>query len=111
VGEMSRRTFMRRLLGVGIGILSIEFLAGTVNFLWPNIRSGLGGKIPVGSAADIVSQQQEWATGLPFPFQKARVFIVNVPAAESLVDNPDSPKSVPDPGTKVGADVQPVDRS
>jgi len=111
VGEMSRRTFMRRILGVGIGILSIEFLAGTVNFLWPNIRTGLGGKIPVGSAADIVSQQQEWATGLPYPFQKARVFFVNVPAAESLVDNPDSPKNVPDPGDKVGVDVQPVDRS
>ena len=111
IGEMSRRTFMRRVLGLGIGILTLEFLAGTVNFLWPNIRSGLGGKITVGSAKDIVTQQPEWATGLPYPFQPARIFLVNVPAAKSLVDSPDKPKSVPDPGTKVGPDVPPVDAS
>jgi cytochrome b6-f complex iron-sulfur subunit len=111
VGEMSRRTFMRRVLGVGIGILSIEFLAGSVSFLWPNIREGLGGKIPIGTAQDIVNQQEEWATGLPYPFQKARVFLVNVPAAKSLVDNPDNPESVKDPGTNVGPDVAPVDAS
>jgi cytochrome b6-f complex iron-sulfur subunit len=111
IGEMSRRTFMRRILGVGVGLLTVEFLAGTVSFLWPNIRTGLGGKITVGSAADIVNQQPEWATGLPYPFQPARIFLVNVPAAKSLVDNPDSPKSVPDPGTKVGPDVPPVDAS
>ena len=43
VGEMSRRSFMRRIFWVGTGILTIEFLAGTLNFLWPNVRSGLGG--------------------------------------------------------------------
>lgn len=111
IGEMSRRTFMRRVLGLGIGILTLEFLAGTVNFLWPNIRSGLGGKIPVGSAADIVTQQDTWATGEPYPFQPARIFLVNVPAAKSLVETPDNPKNVPDPGDKVGADIQPTDRS
>jgi cytochrome b6-f complex iron-sulfur subunit len=111
VGEMSRRSFMRRVLGVGIGILSIEFLAGTANFLWPNIREGLGGKLPVGSAADIVNAQPEWATGLPYAFQQARAFIVNVPAAKSLVDNPENPESIPDPGTNVGPDVPRVDAS
>jgi cytochrome b6-f complex iron-sulfur subunit len=111
VGEMSRRTFMRRVLGIGIGILSIEFLAGTVNFLWPNIRSGLGAKISVGSAKDIIAQQAEWATGLPFPIQPARAFLVNVQAGKSLVEDPKNPKSVPDPGNKVGPDVPPVDAS
>ena len=111
IGEMSRRSFMRRILGVGVGILSIEFLAGTVAFLWPNIREGLGGQIPVGTAADIVNALPEWANGLPYPFQAARVFVVNVPAAKSLVDNPDNPESIPDPGTDVGPDVAPVDAS
>jgi cytochrome b6-f complex iron-sulfur subunit len=111
VGEMSRRTFMRRVLGVGIGILSLQFLAGTVNFLWPNIRSGLGGRLVVGAPADIINNEPAWATGLPYQFQQARVFFVNVPAAKSLVDNPDSPESVPDPGTNVGPDVSPVDAS
>jgi cytochrome b6-f complex iron-sulfur subunit len=101
IGEMSRRTFMRRVMGVGVGILSIEFLAGTAAFLWPNIREGLGGKLTVGSPADIAASQPGWVTGLPYPFQEARAFLVNVPAGESLVDDPDNPESVPDPGDKV----------
>ena len=36
-----------RMLGVGVGIVSLEFLAGTLAFLWPNIREGLGGLIVV----------------------------------------------------------------
>jgi cytochrome b6-f complex iron-sulfur subunit len=111
IGEITRRGFMRRVLGLGVGILSIEFLAGSVAFLWPNPREGLGGKITVGTAADIVNAQPEWANGLPYAFQQARVFVVNVPAAKSLVENPDNPESVPDPGTNVGPDVAPVDAS
>lgn len=111
IGEITRRSFMRRVLGLGVGILSIEFLAGTAAFLWPNIREGLGGKIPVGSAADIINTLPDWANGLPYPFQQARVFVVNVPAAKSLVENPNNPESVPDPGTNVGPEVAPVDAS
>ena len=37
VGEISRRNFLRRVLGVGVGILSLEFLGGTFAFLWPNL--------------------------------------------------------------------------
>ena len=99
VGEMSRRSFMRRILWVGIGLASLEFLAGTLNFLWPNVRSGLGGKFTIGSAAGIGSSQPAWATGLPFAIGKARVFFINVPAAESLVDG--SNETVADPGAKV----------
>ena len=33
--EMSRRRFMRRMLGAGVGLLSLEFLGGTLAFLWP----------------------------------------------------------------------------
>jgi cytochrome b6-f complex iron-sulfur subunit len=99
LGEMSRRSFMRRVLWVGTGILSIEFLAGTVNFLWPNVRSGLGGKFTIGSAADIASAQPTWIQGQPFGFSKARVFFVNVPASESLVSG--SNETVADPGDKV----------
>jgi Rieske Fe-S protein len=99
IGEMSRRSFMRRVFWVGTGILSIEFLAGTVNFLWPNVRSGLGGKFTIGTAADIATSQPTWTSGQPFSFSKARVFFVNVPAAESLVDG--SNETVTDPGEKV----------
>jgi cytochrome b6-f complex iron-sulfur subunit len=99
VGEMSRRSFLRRILWVGTGILTIEFLAGTVNFLWPNVRSGLGGRFTLGSAADIASAQPDWTSGQPFAFGKARVFFINVPAAKALVGG--SGESVADPGPEV----------
>ena len=99
VGEMSRRNFMRRIFWAGAGILSIEFLAGSVNFLWPNVRSGLGGKFTLGSAADIAGAQPDWTSGQPFAFGKARIFFINVPAAEALVDG--SGETVADPGQNV----------
>ncbi|MBA3689618.1 MAG: Rieske 2Fe-2S domain-containing protein [Chloroflexi bacterium] len=99
VGEMSRRSFMRRIFWVGAGILSIEFLAGTLNFLWPNVRSGLGGKFTIGTAADIASTQPTWTQGQPFGFSKARVFFINVPASEALVGG--SNETVADPGANV----------
>ena len=111
VGEMSRRTFMRRVLGVGIGILSIEFLAGTLNFLWPNIRSGLGGVLVVGSASDVVANQPDWPNGLPLVFQ-SKIFFLNVPAAKARVEGNGTVASpVPDPGANVGPDVPPADSS
>src|SRR6185503_15185839 len=54
VGELSRRAFMRRMLGVGAGILALEFVGGTIAFLWPQLRSGLGAKFSIGSLAEIV---------------------------------------------------------
>jgi cytochrome b6-f complex iron-sulfur subunit len=99
LGEMSRRTFMGRILAGGIALLSLEFLAGTVNFLWPNMRSGLGGKITIGTPADILSAEPLWATGTPYAFGRARVFFVNVPAAKGLVEG--SVQTVADPGAEV----------
>ena len=101
IGEMSRRGFMRRMLGVGVAILSVEFLAGTVNFLWPNVRSGLGGKLTIGSPADIIANDPAWATGTPYAFNRARVFFVNVPAAKGLIDGTGA--SIADPGVQVAA--------
>jgi cytochrome b6-f complex iron-sulfur subunit len=110
-GEMSRRSFMRRMLGVGVGILSIEFLAGTLNFLWPNIREGLGGRLVVGSATDIANQQPDWPAGLPYIFQ-SKIFIVNVPAAKARVEGEGTvSEPVPDPGTEVSPEIPAVDRS
>lgn len=109
VGEISRRSFMRRMLGVGMGLLSLEFLGGTLAFLWPNLTGGLGGQIEIGTAADINSQQPAWKTGEPYIYTKARLFFVNVPAAKSLVDG--SNQTVEDPGDKVAPTVAPIDRS
>ena len=99
VGEMSRRSFLRRIFWVGAGILSIEFIAGSVNFLWPNVRSGLGGTFTLGTAASIAGAQPTWTQGQPFSFPKAKVFFINVPAAEALVDG--KTEAIADPGENV----------
>ena len=111
-GEISRRGFMRRMLGVGVGILSLEFLGGTLAFLWPNLTEGLGAEITVGSAADINTEQPEWKNGLPFIYGPANLFIVNVPAAKARVEGNGTVSSpVDDPGGDLGQDLPLADRS
>jgi cytochrome b6-f complex iron-sulfur subunit len=109
-GDISRRSFMRRMLGVGVGLLSLEFLGGTLAFLWPNLTGGLGGKIEIGSAADINGQNPDWKNGVPYIYTKARLFLVNVPAAEALVQG-NASANIADPGTKVTPDIDPSQRS
>lgn len=96
IGEMSRRTFLGRMLGVGAGLLALEFIGGTIAFLWPQIRSGLGAKFPIGTVADIVAEQPSFAQGWPYPVGTARSFLINVPAAMELALGHDA--SVPNPG-------------
>ncbi|MGH2357175.1 MAG: ubiquinol-cytochrome c reductase iron-sulfur subunit [Candidatus Limnocylindria bacterium] len=101
-GEISRRSFMRRMLGVGIGIMSLEFLGGTFAFLWPNVTEGLGSEIEIGTAEGILANQPEWANGLPYVYQPANLFIVNVPAGKARVEgNGTVAQPVPDPGAEV----------
>jgi cytochrome b6-f complex iron-sulfur subunit len=112
VGEISRRNFMRRVLGVGVGILSLEFLGGTFAFLWPNLTEGLGADITLGTADDINGQAPDWATGLPYIYNQANLFFVNVPAAKARVDgNGTVSQPVADPGTDVDEALPLPDRS
>jgi len=82
--ELSRRSFMRRMLGVGVGILSLEFIGGTLAFLWPPPAEGIGVEHKVGTASDIIGISPEWATGRPWEFRPAKAFLVNVPAAKAM---------------------------
>jgi nitrite reductase/ring-hydroxylating ferredoxin subunit len=84
LGEMSRRRFMRRVLGAGAGLLSLEFATGTISFLWPQIREGLGARFRVGTVADVLAAEPRFANGWPYAFNPARTFLVNVPAATEL---------------------------
>lgn len=95
IGVLSRRAFMRRMLGFGIGLLGLEFLGGTLSFLWPNLRVGLGAQFRVGRMADILAAQPSFATGEPYPYNPARAFLVNVPAAMALAGG--SSITVPNP--------------
>lgn len=95
VGEISRRAFMRRMLGVGTGLLALEFIGGTIAFLWPQLRSGLGSRFPVGTLPDILAEQASFANGWPYAVGSARSFLINVPAAMELALGREA--SVPNP--------------
>src|SRR6185503_15658850 len=84
IGEMSRRAFLGRMLGIGAGILALEFIGGTIAFLWPQLRAGLGGPLSVGTLADIIARQPSFANGWPYEVALARSFLINVPAAKEL---------------------------
>ena len=84
VGELSRRVFMRRMLGVGAGILALEFVGGSIAFLWPQLRAGLGARFSIGTVAGIIEKQPSFAKGWPFAVGPARTFLINVPAAKEL---------------------------
>jgi cytochrome b6-f complex iron-sulfur subunit len=90
------------MLGVGVGLLSLEFLGATLAFLWPNVREGLGGEVTLGTADEINALAPDWAEGLPFIYNQANLFFINVPAAKALVENEGPP---PEPVTDPGADV------
>jgi cytochrome b6-f complex iron-sulfur subunit len=112
VGEMSRRSFMRRMLGVGVGVLSLEFLGASLWFLWPNLTEGLGAEITIGTADDLAALEPRWAEGVPYIYNQANLFFINVPAAMQLVDtegNVGSP--VNDPGANVDEELPLADRS
>jgi cytochrome b6-f complex iron-sulfur subunit len=111
-GEISRRGFMRRMLGVGVGILSLEFIGGSIAFLWPNLTEGLGAEIPLGTVDEINTAAPEWQNGLPYVYNQANLFLVNVPAAKARVEGEGQPGSpVPDPGVEVSPDLPLADRS
>jgi cytochrome b6-f complex iron-sulfur subunit len=95
IGELTRRRFLRRMLGVGAGLMLLEFAAGSIAFLWPTFRSGLGGKFAVGTLADIVASQPSFANGWPYAYGPARAFLINVPAAKELALGREA--SVPNP--------------
>jgi Rieske Fe-S protein len=92
---LSRRSFMRRALGAGVGLLSLEFVGGSLAFLWPGASEGVGVEYEVGTLKAMNVAFPSWATGIPAEFRPARAFLVNVPAAtaKALGD----PISVPEP--------------
>ena len=96
IGEITRRSFMRRMLGVGVGILSIQALGALVASLWPNLEGGLGGIVRLGTAAQIAQNNPDWAAGMPYIYNQARIFLINVPAAKAFAAG-ETP-NIPDPG-------------
>ena len=78
VQGLSRRRLMRVALGAGVGLFTLEALAGTVAFAWPNLRKGFGGVIKIGTLDDVKGKNTTLpiADGFPAYFAEARAYVV-----------------------------------
>lgn len=83
VEGISRRQLLRKSIGAAVGLWVLEVGAGSVGFLWPNLRGGFGGKLIIGDLAVLARNPANQSTsirdGAPAYFPNARAFI-------SLVD-------------------------
>ncbi len=79
VAGISRRTLLRRSLGLGFGLWLAEVGVGSISFLWSAVTLG-GSQVRVGTFADVADR----AAGLPFRdgfpayIQEAHAFVVVV---------------------------------
>lgn len=94
--DVSRRSFLRRALGAGVGLLSLEFVGASIAFTWPNLTEGLGARIRVASLSDILLAEPGFAHGQPYGATRANSFLVNVPAARALASGEEV--NLPAPG-------------
>jgi Rieske Fe-S protein len=79
VAGMSRRTLLRRSLGLGVGLWLTEIAAGSVSFLWSTL-GGAATKVRVGTLADIATRAASlpFRDGFPAYIQEARAFVIVV---------------------------------
>ena len=78
VQGLSRRQLMRVALGAGVGLFTLEALAGTVAFAWPNLSKGFGGVLKIGTLDDVKAADSNLpiSEGFPAYFAEARAFVV-----------------------------------
>jgi cytochrome b6-f complex iron-sulfur subunit len=96
VQGISRRRLLRVSIGGGMLLWFTEVLAGTIGFLWPNLKGGFGGIVKIGTLDDIKTKYSSLPINEGFPayYQEARAFIV--------LFNPERQQFVP--GTDVHGD-------
>ena len=84
VQGLSRRQLIRRSLGAGIALWLLEVSAGTIGFLWPNLASGFGGKLPIGTLDEVkvANSTLPIDEGFPAYFAQARAFVILVDPAQ-----------------------------
>lgn len=90
VAGLTRRTLMRRALGVGIGLTVVEVLGGTAAFLWSAVALAAP-RVVVGTLADLI------ATNPGLPIREG--FPAYVPAARAFVVLVDPARGRWQPGT------------
>ena len=78
VEGLSRRQLMRTAIGTGIGLWILELLAGTVGFVWPNLKGGFGAPIAIGNLDTVKLQNSSLPIeeGFPAYYSEARAFVI-----------------------------------
>jgi cytochrome b6-f complex iron-sulfur subunit len=78
VQGISRRRLLRVSIGAAVALWLTEIAAGTIGFLWPNLKGGFGGQVKIGKLDDVkrLNSQVPVAEGFPAYYQEARAFIV-----------------------------------
>ena len=78
VQGISRRRLLRISIGGTMALWLTEITAGSINFLWPNLKGGFGGSVKIGTLDDVKLKNSSLpiAEGFPGYFQEARAFIV-----------------------------------
>ena len=79
VQGMSRRTLLRRSLGLGVGLWLAEVAVGSLSFIW-SAGGRSAARVPAGTYDDLVSLNASlpFADGFPVYFAAARAFLVVV---------------------------------
>ena len=92
VQGLSRRQLLRAAIGTGIGLWLLELTAGTIGFIWPNLKEGFGSDVPIGSLETIklLNAALPIDQGYPAYFPDARAFIALIdPARQQFVPGED----------------------
>jgi cytochrome b6-f complex iron-sulfur subunit len=92
VQGISRRRLLRVSIGAAVALWLTELTAGTIGFLWPNLKGGFGGAVTIGKLEDVkrLNSTLPIADGFPAYFQEARAFIVLYdPARQQFIPGED----------------------
>jgi len=92
VQGVSRRRLLRLSIGGAVALWLTEVAAGSIGFLWPNLKGGFGGEVKIGTLADLKAANSTLpvAQGFPAYVQAARAFIVlHDPSRQQFVPGED----------------------
>jgi cytochrome b6-f complex iron-sulfur subunit len=93
VEGVSRRELLRGSLAAGVGLWLLELTAGTLGFLWPNLKGEFGGDIPVGTLDDIKTKNSALpiAEGFPAYISQAKAFVMLIdPSRQQFIQGEDT---------------------
>lgn len=87
---ISRRTLIRRSLGAGVGLWTLEVLGGTLGFLWPQLGVGFGASITVGDFGTVDELPAVAGTsmhdGAPAYISLARAYVTLIDPGQEFVN-------------------------